>query len=181
MWDALCCGQLAKWRLVFLMQNAMIENLVVLTHVPRKKIVQWFDDRRLQNESKKSSFDAAPELWFNYWPERCTILHHLDATRFVTQIFCQKTEKTTFCSRPQHALLPLLKQVKVEKGFTFPGDGRVHTTICEHTCFRALCAGTCDLQAEKNDFLPGFHGMKRQHKESYVAFITQLSSLFPIP
>lgn len=101
--------QFAEWKLLFMMQNAMIENLVVLTHVPRKKIVQWFDDRRLQNESKKSSFDAAPEMWFNYWPEGCTIqiLHHLDATRSVTQIFCQKAEKTTVCSRLQHALLPL--------------------------------------------------------------------------
>jgi hypothetical protein len=54
--------QFAECKLLFMMQNAMIENLVVLTHVPRKKIVQWFDDRRLQNESKKSSFDAAPEM-----------------------------------------------------------------------------------------------------------------------
>jgi hypothetical protein len=42
-------------------QNAMIENLVNLTHVPRKKILQWFDDKRAQNQPKKQSFEEAPE------------------------------------------------------------------------------------------------------------------------
>ncbi|KAG0601891.1 hypothetical protein M758_11G146000 [Ceratodon purpureus] len=41
--------------------NAMIENLVNLTHVPRKKVLQWFDDRRAQGQPKSQSFDEAPE------------------------------------------------------------------------------------------------------------------------
>lgn len=41
--------------------NAMVENLVNLTHVPRKKILQWFDDKRAQKQPKKQSFEEAPE------------------------------------------------------------------------------------------------------------------------
>lgn len=42
--------------------NAMIENLVNLTHVPRKKILQWFDDKRAENQPNKSSFENAPKI-----------------------------------------------------------------------------------------------------------------------
>lgn len=41
--------------------NTMIENLVNLTHVPRKKILQWFDDKRAENQPQKKSFENAPE------------------------------------------------------------------------------------------------------------------------
>ncbi|KAH8956274.1 hypothetical protein BDL97_07G031700 [Sphagnum fallax] len=38
--------------------NAMIENLVMLTHVPRQKILQWFDEQRSKNETRPTFEDA---------------------------------------------------------------------------------------------------------------------------
>jgi hypothetical protein len=42
----------------FWVQNAMIENLVTLTHVPRQKILQWFDEQRSKNETRPTFEDA---------------------------------------------------------------------------------------------------------------------------
>lgn len=51
----------SNYAVLLRVQNAMIENLVNLTHVPRKKILQWFDDKRAQSQTKKQSFEDAPE------------------------------------------------------------------------------------------------------------------------